>query len=61
MNNHPTVIKLLCVAGVVCIVLPLGRVLFPYVADVVDNMQFNAIEAVVSAVGGFGIYLALFG
>jgi len=61
MGKHPIVIKLMCVAVVVCIVLPLGRAVFPYVSDVMDHMSFSAIEAVISAAGGWGIYLALFG
>jgi hypothetical protein len=33
-----------------------GRVLFPYVSDELSGLQFQAIEAVVSAALGFGIY-----
>ena len=61
MTNHSAVIKILCVAVIACIVLPLGRAVFPYVADFMDHMSFSAVEAVLSAVGGWGIYVALFG
>lgn len=61
MGKHPTVIKLMCVAVVVCIVLPLGRAVFPYVADFMDHMSFSAVEALLAAAGGWGIYVALFG
>jgi hypothetical protein len=40
--------------------MPVGRALFPYVSGALDGTQFQALEAVVSATLGFGIY-ALFG
>jgi hypothetical protein len=40
--------------------LPLGTALFPYVSHELTGMQFQAIEAVVSATVGFGIY-SIFG
>lgn len=61
MGNHPAIVKLMCVAVVVCIVLPLGRALFPYVGDLVDNLAFSALETALSVAGGWGIYFALFG
>jgi hypothetical protein len=44
------------VALVAAIMLPIGHVLFPYVSDQLSGIQFKAIEAVVSATVGFGIY-----
>jgi hypothetical protein len=35
--------------------LPLGHMLFPYVSYELSGMQFQAIEAVISATVGFGI------
>jgi hypothetical protein len=35
--------------------LPAGHMLFPYVSHVLSGMQFQAIEAVVSATVGFGL------
>jgi hypothetical protein len=35
--------------------LPFGQVLFPYVSHGLTGIQFQAIEAVVSATLGFGI------
>ena len=35
--------------------LPFGHLLFPYVSHVLSGMQFQAIEAVVSATVGFGL------
>ncbi len=49
MFDKPVVTKLLCVALVAAIVLPVGRMLFPYVSQELTGMQFQAIEAVVSA------------
>jgi hypothetical protein len=48
--------KLLCVAGVAALMLPLGTVVFPYVSDQMDGMQFQTLEAVLSTSLGFGIY-----
>jgi hypothetical protein len=48
--------KLLCVAAVAAIMLPLGTVVFPYVSDQMDGMQFQTLEAVLSTSLGFGIY-----
>jgi hypothetical protein len=53
------VTKLLCVAFVAAIMLPVGHILFPYVSDELSGIQFQAIEAVVSATVGFGIYSVL--
>ena len=55
MIDRPFLTKLLCIALVAAIMLPLGRMLFPYVDGDLSQMQFQAIEAVVSATLGFGI------
>jgi hypothetical protein len=47
--------RLLCVALVAALMLPLGQALFPYVSHELSGIQFQAIEAVVSATLGFGI------
>jgi hypothetical protein len=60
MFDNAVVTKLLCVALVAAIVLPVGRILFPYVSQELTGMQFQAIEAVLSATVGFGIY-SIFG
>lgn len=60
MFDKPVVTKLLCVAFVAAIVLPVGRLLFPYVSSELTGMQFQAIEAVLSATVGYGIY-SIFG
>lgn len=60
MFDRAIVIKLLCVALVGAIMLPVGSLLFPYVSGAMDGMQFQALEAVVTTTLGFGIY-ALFG
>jgi small basic protein len=59
MLDSDFVTKLLCVAFVAAIMLPVGHILFPYVSDELSGMQFQAIEAVVSATVGFGIYSVL--
>jgi hypothetical protein len=55
MFDRTLIVKLLCVAVVAAVMLPVGHVLFPYVSDVLSGMQFQAIEAVVSATVGFAI------
>jgi len=55
MFDRTLVVKLLCVALVAAVMLPAGHVLFPYVSHVMSGMQFQAIEAIVSATVGFGI------
>jgi hypothetical protein len=53
--------RLVCVALVVSVVFPLGRLVFPYVADEFGSLSFGAIEAVVSTTLGFSIYALVFG
>ncbi len=60
MWDRPLLTKILCVGLVAAIMLPVGRMLFPYVSDELSGMQFQALEAVVSTTVGFGIY-AFFG
>lgn len=61
MKIHPVVDKLMCVALVASLMIPIGHMLFPYVGDMLGGMEFKAIEAVVSATLGFGIHAAFFG
>jgi len=55
MLDRVTLMRLLCVALVATLMLPLGQALFPYVSHELTGIQFQAIEAVVSATLGFGI------
>lgn len=48
-------VRLLCVALVAAVMLPLGGMLFPYVSNALDGLQFQALEAVVSAAVGYGL------
>jgi hypothetical protein len=61
MANHPVLTKVLCVALVASIMLPLGRMIFPFVDTVVSGLEFDTIQAVVSATIGFGLHAAFFG
>jgi hypothetical protein len=54
--NRALLIRLLCVALVAGVMLPLGSAIFPYVSHALDGTQFQALEAVLSATLGFGIY-----
>jgi hypothetical protein len=56
MLDRAILAKLLCVALVATIMLPVGHILFPYVSDELSRIQFQTIEAVVSATVGFAIY-----
>jgi hypothetical protein len=55
MLDRAMLTRLLCVAFVAALMLPVGRLLFPYVSHELTGLQFQAIEAVVSATLGFGI------
>jgi hypothetical protein len=61
MSWHPWVVRGLCVALVAALMLPIGRALFPHVSHQIGALPFDAIEAVVTATLGYGIYAALFG
>ncbi len=56
MIDRPFIAKLLCIGLVAAIMLPVGRMLFPYFSAELSRMQFQALEAIVSATVGFGIY-----
>ena len=60
MFDRKVISRLICVGLVAAVMLPVGHMLFPYVSHVLSGMQFQAIEAVVSATLGFGIS-AIFG
>ena len=53
MIDQALIVRLLCVALVAAVMLPVGRMLFPYVSGELSGMQFQAIEAVISATVGF--------
>jgi hypothetical protein len=53
--NQALITRLLCVIMVAAVMLPMGGMLFPYVSHVLSGIQFQAIEAIVSATLGFGI------
>ena len=55
MIDKGLITKLLCVALVAAVMLPAGHMLFPYVSHMMSGMQFQAIEAIVSATVGFGL------
>jgi len=56
MTDQSIIIRLLCVALVAAIMLPVGQAVFPYLGGELSGMQFHTIEAVISATVGFGIY-----
>jgi hypothetical protein len=53
--ERPLVAKLVCVALVAAIMLPLGRLIFPYVSAELSQIQFQALEAIVGATVGIGL------
>lgn len=55
MIDRPLVTKLACIALVAAVMLPLGRLLFPYFSAELSRMQFQALEAVVGATLGLGL------
>ena len=61
MKHAPLIAKLLCVALVASIMMPLGREVYPYIRGAMDALRFESIEAVLSATIGFALYAAMFG
>ncbi len=61
MKRAPLSTKLLCVALVASVMMPVGRDIYPYIASAIDSMKFDAVEAVLSATLGFAIYAVMFG
>lgn len=55
MISRNLVVQLLCVGLVAAIMLPAGNLLFPYVSDALNGIQFRALEAVVSTALGYGL------
>ncbi len=60
MIDRTIIMKLLCVALVAAFMLPVGTFVFPFLSSALSGTQFQALEAVVSASLGFGIF-AMFG
>jgi hypothetical protein len=51
--------RLVCVALVAAFMLPVGRMIFPYLGGDLSGIQFQALEAVVSTTLGYGIFAIL--
>ncbi len=60
MIDQGTIARILCVAMVAAVMMPLGHALYPYISGELSGTQFHALEAVLSASAGFGLY-AIFG
>ncbi|MPZ54936.1 MAG: hypothetical protein GEU91_00270 [Rhizobiales bacterium] len=60
-ESNQLVLRVACVAVTLCVVFPLGQIVFYEVANVIGELPFNAIEAVVTATLGFGLFEVLFG
>ena len=61
MKYAALIAKLLCVALVVSVMMPLGREVYPYIQGLMGALKFDAIEAVLRATIGFALYAAMFG
>jgi hypothetical protein len=61
MKRASLITKLMCVALVASVMMPLGREVYPYIQSVLDVLKFDTIEAVLSATIGFALYAAMFG
>ena len=60
MLSRPVIQKLMCVALVTSVVFPLGRMVYPYIAQDVGDLSFGAIQAIFTATLGMGIYAVFF-
>lgn len=56
MMKPGVVTRLLCVGVVAAFMLPAGRLIFPYLSGELSGVQFQMLEAVLSATVGFGLY-----
>jgi hypothetical protein len=61
MKRAPLITKLMCVALVASVMMPVGREVYPYIQSMMDVLKFDTVEAVVSATIGFALYAAMFG
>jgi hypothetical protein len=61
MIDRTLVVKIMCVALVATVMMPVGQVLFPYVSHVLSDTQFRVVEAVFSATLGFGLSATIVG
>ncbi len=61
MKRGSLVTKLLCVALVATVMMPLGSEIYPYIEGMIGSLPFDAAEAVLSATMGFALYAAMFG
>ena len=59
--KRPLITKLMCVALVATVMMPLGRDLYPFIEGAMGSLQFDTFEAVFSATLGFALYAAMFG
>jgi hypothetical protein len=53
--------RLACVGLVVCVVFPVGQMVFPEAVEAIGEFTFTSIEAVVTATVGLGLFEVLFG
>ena len=60
MSQSSLINRLMCVALIVAVVFPLGRLVFPMIGHDIGETPFGAIEAVISTTLGFGLYAVLF-
>ena len=61
MKRGPLITRLMCVAMVATVMMPLGRDLYPHTEGAIGSLQFDAFEAVFPATLGFAPYAAVFG
>ena len=60
-SERQILLRVACVMAILCIVFPLGQMVAGDVAEVIGDLSFNAIEAVVTATLGYGLFEVLFG
>jgi hypothetical protein len=56
MDWKSTLRRLLWVGLIAAFTLPVGEIIFPFVADEIGDLWFATIEATVSATLGFGLF-----
>ena len=52
--------RLACIGVVLCVVFPLGQLVYPAMADLIGAFPFSVVEAMATATLGYGLFEALF-
>lgn len=61
MERNPLVIRLMCVALIAALMMPMGEFIYPFLRGAMSSWEFSTFEAAFSATAGFLLYATVFG